>query len=82
MSNLIRTTINLDQPLYQEMRLYAASQNISLSQLIRQSVAQKLGKNPYNKSILDLAGSLCLGGKKMPARSAIYQPHVKRKLGL
>lgn len=80
MSNLIRTSINLPQNLYQDMRLYAASQNISLSQLIRDSVTQKLGKK-NNQDILNLAGSLSLGGQKTPSRQKIYKNHVRQKMG-
>jgi len=82
MNNLIRTTINLPQDLYSDMRLYAASKNISLSQLVRQTVSEKLGKPQGQKSILDLAGSLSLKGKTPPSRYQLYHSHVSRKMGL
>jgi len=80
MSNLVRTTINLPKPLYQDVHLYAAAKNISVSQIIRNCLSRELGyKN--GKDILKLAGILSLSGKKVPSRSQIYSQYVKKKLG-
>ena len=66
-------------------KYYALSKEMSLSELIRQSLIKNM-KIIYplvkkkQVSMLDLAGIYNLGGKKPPSRSELYEEHLKKKI--
>ncbi len=80
---LIRTTVTLPEILIEEAKYYALTQKTSLSQLVRESLAEKIKSSLVKKpkSILGVAGSLDLKGKKPPKRSELYARHLKQKVG-
>jgi len=83
MSNLVRTTITIPESLLMQMRYWAIENKTNVSQLLRESVREKIGQNSKvkNKSILGLAGSLSLGGKNPPKRNKLYEKHLRQKMG-
>jgi hypothetical protein len=84
MTYLMRTTITLPEPLLEQAKYYAVINKTNLSQLIRQGLAATLGIGIKTKklSLLDLAGTLDLGGKEPPKRDVLYKTYVKQKLGI
>ena len=81
---LTRTTVTLPDYLIEEAKYYAVSHKTNLSQLVRESLADRIQLNSSSSrnSILKLAGSLNLGGTQPPSRSELYEKHLKQKLGL
>lgn len=84
MTYLMRTTVTLPEPLLEQAKYYAVINKTNLSQLIRQGLMATLGLGIKIKtaSLLDLAGSLNLGGKEPPKRDSLYKTYVKQKLGI
>lgn len=80
---LIRTTVTLPEILIDEAKHYALAQKTSLSQLMREGLAERIKSNlkTNQKSLLSVAGSLNLKGKRPLTRSELYEDHLKQKIG-
>ena len=83
MSEQQRTTIVLPQDLLYQAKIYALGNKTNVSWLIRDCLSERIKakRSGKTKSILELAGSLNLKGKKPPARSEIYEGYLKNKIG-
>ena len=83
MSEQQRTTIVLPQDLLYQAKIYALGNKTNVSRLIRDCLNEKIRGRQFKKtkSILELAGSLNLKGKKPLARSKIYEEYLKNKIG-
>lgn len=82
MNNVLRTTITVPESLWQETKYWALAKNKTVSALIRECLEEKMGKKIGGDklSILDVAGSLNLGGKNPPSRSELYAKHIRNKI--
>lgn len=79
-----RTTITIPIPLWQAVRYAAISRNTSVSALVRESLAEKIGTQPADRKprpFLSLTGRLKLGGKLPPTRNTLYDKYFSRKMG-
>lgn len=75
---LIRTTVTLPEALIKEAKYYAVTYKTNLSQLIRESLAERIKSRLKTKSssLSSLAGTLDLKGKQPPIRSNLYKKHI------
>ncbi len=80
---MIKTTITLPVNLMTQLKYYAVSQNLNMSEIIRASIQEKLGiKKNTNRSLLDLVGSIKPNKKyTLVSRDKIYDEHLKQKIG-
>lgn len=79
-----RTTITIPTQLWQAVRYAAVARNTSVSALVRESLAEKIGAQPADRKprpLLSLTGRLKLGGKLPPTRHALYDKYLSRKMG-
>ncbi len=55
---MIRTQISVDEALYHDAKELAARQGVSLAELLRRSLREKLDREPKGTPWMELAGSI------------------------
>ena len=53
---MIRTQISVDEDLYRDAKAFAARQGISLAELLRRSLREKIGRAPKAAPWMEFAG--------------------------
>ena len=79
-----RTTVNVPAQLLKDAQLYGIEYNITFTDLVIESLSEKIKQPPQpksKKSLLDLAGTLNLGGKEPPTRQEMYDQYIDEKMG-
>ena len=86
MSNLVRTTITVPEPLYSQAKMLAASKGESFSSFIANLLHQGIKGKKLTKKVKDplsTLGKYSLGDKApYKNRGELYDEHLKRKMGL
>ena len=86
MSNLVRTTITVPEPIYNQARMLATSRGESFSSFIAGILNQRIkGKKKREKvkNPLSTLGKYSLGDSApYKNRGELYDEHLKRKMGL
>lgn len=87
MADMVKTTITLPEDLLQEAKFVALQEKTTLSKIIREGVAARIGKKinkvKTKKNPMRFAGVLRGGIDKIyHKRSDLYEEHLKRKMGL
>lgn len=85
MTNLVKTTVTIPEDLLQQAKLTAVKEKITLSDTIRQALADRIYGKTNQKNVKDpmkLAGKYKIGIKKIyHKRSDLYDKHIVGKMG-
>lgn len=80
MNNVVKTTVNLPADLMVQAKIYSATNNLTLSELIKEAVrGVVIGRVKIKPRAMPKLGRFHLGNIKAPTRKELYDDYFKRK---
>ena len=80
MNNVVKTTVNLPADLMMQAKIYSATNNVTLSELIKEAVKGVVfGGIKIKPKVMPKLGRFHLGNIKAPSRKELYDNYFKRK---